>query len=44
MKRPNPVKQRAHWMLFAANSPFKPKRQVNRKAYQRTAKHRKQEV
>lgn len=43
MKVQNPVKHRAHFVLFAANSPFKPKSQVNRKAYKRVAKHRKQE-
>jgi hypothetical protein len=40
MKLPNTVKPRNHWMLFAAQSPFKPKTAANKKAYRRNSKHR----
>lgn len=33
------VKTRAHFVLFAENTPFKPKRVENKKSYSRRAKH-----
>jgi hypothetical protein len=40
MKLKNTVKQRNHYVLFAANSPFKPKTVANKKAYKRSGKHK----
>lgn len=34
---------RAHMVLFIKDTPFKPKRVETKKAYQRRAKHQKQE-
>lgn len=34
-----PKKTRAHFVLFAKDSPFKPKRVKNKKAYSRKDKH-----
>jgi len=36
-------KTRAHWVLFASNTPFKPKRVELKTRYQRQPKHRKGE-
>jgi hypothetical protein len=33
------AKTRAHFVLFAENTPFKPKRVENKRAYARRAKH-----
>jgi hypothetical protein len=35
-----PQKTRAHIVLFCANTPFKPKRVENKKAFKRNPKHK----
>jgi hypothetical protein len=35
-----PQKTRAHIVLFCANTPFKPKRAENKKAFKRNPKHK----
>ena len=34
------VKHRAHFVLFCKDTPFKPKKVDNKKAYKRNAKHK----
>ena len=34
------LKTRAHIVLFVNDTPFKPKREANKKAYKRNAKHK----
>ena len=35
-----PKKHREHFVLFAQNTPFKPKRVENKKAFKRNSKHK----
>jgi len=35
-----PKKHREHFVLFAQNTPFKPKRVENKKAFKRNPKHK----